>query len=114
MVARLEALHTLGWLHLDIKPDNILLGTDDMTNQESTTLYLIDFGVAQTFWGDSYGHIEEKKVDMFYGNTIFASVNAFRGKQQSRRDDLISLAYLLSYLMNKGKLPWIKPYLTKD
>ena len=100
MLARLEALHTLGWLHLDIKPDNIMIGTDDMTNRESSTLYLIDFGVAQTFLDDSYCHIEEKDVDMFVGSTMFASVRAFEGKQQSRRDDLISLAYLLSYLMN--------------
>ena len=33
------------------------------------------------------------------------SVNAMRGAEQSRRDDLESLAYLFIYLM-RGQLPW--------
>jgi hypothetical protein len=38
---------------------------------------------------------------------MFASVNIFKRQRQSRRDDLISLVYILAYFLN-GKLSWLK------
>ena len=40
-------------------------------------------------------------------DTWFSSVNAFNGKTLSRRDDFISLCYLLLYLLNDQDLPFI-------
>ena len=37
---------------------------------------------------------------MFKGNLVFSSKNAFKGQSLSRRDDLISLGYLLIYIMD--------------
>ena len=42
------------------------------------------------------------------GNMMFASVNAFNFKPTSRRDDLISLSYLLIYLLNPNQLTFVK------
>ena len=36
----------------------------------------------------------------FKGNVLFASKNALKGMTISRRDDVISLVYLLVFLMN--------------
>ena len=36
---------------------------------------------------------------------IFASLNQLRFLTTSRRDDLISLCYMLVFLLNKGSLP---------
>jgi casein kinase I family protein HRR25 len=39
----------LGFLHLDIKPENILIGSNDLADQESSVLYLIDFGISKKY-----------------------------------------------------------------
>jgi hypothetical protein len=39
------------------------------------------------------------------GTALFASINAHKGKDLSRRDDIESLAYTLLYLCS-GTLPW--------
>lgn len=103
---RLEALHNLGYLHLDLKPDNILLGSSNMHKIESSTLYLIDYGISKKYLDEFGDHIPESNRVPFQGNIIFASKNAFMHKEQSRRDDLISLLYFLSFLFS-GQLVFI-------
>ena len=45
-------------------------------------------------------------MEIFRGNFLFASVNAFIFQTLSRRDDLISLGYLLVYLID-GDIPFL-------
>ena len=39
------------------------------------------------------------------GTALFASINAHKGSELSRRDDIESLVYTLIYLIT-GTLPW--------
>ncbi|XP_057427721.1 casein kinase 1-like protein HD16 [Lotus japonicus] len=101
----LEKMHTKGYVHGDVKPENFLLG-QPATVQEKK-LFLVDLGLA-TKWKDSSNgqHVEyDQRPDMFRGTVRYASVHAHLGRTASRRDDLESLAYTLVFL-HKGRLPW--------
>lgn len=100
----LEKMHSKGYVHGDVKPENFLLGQPS-TPQEKK-LFLVDLGLA-TKWRDSNGmHVEyDQRPDMFRGTVRYASVHAHLGRTASRRDDLESLAYTLIFL-HRGRLPW--------
>jgi len=101
----LKNLHSLGWVHGDIKPENFLLGQSGSPNERK--LFLVDFGLASNYRdGLTNAHVEyDQKPDLFRGTVRYASVHAHLGRTASRRDDLESLAYTLLFLL-KGKLPW--------
>lgn len=104
-ISILEKLHSKGYVHGDVKPENFLLG-QPATPQEKK-LFLVDLGLA-TKWrkGRSNMHVAyDQRLDNFRGTVRYASVHAHLGRTASRRDDLESLAYTLIFL-RQGKLPW--------
>ncbi|XP_016989940.1 casein kinase I [Drosophila rhopaloa] len=102
MIERLEFLHSHNFLHRDIKPDNFVMGRGDTRHR----LYLIDLGLAKQFSNVPDNKcVIRKSGSRLTGTARYASVNALRGGEQSRRDDLESLGYVLMYLL-RGTLPW--------
>ncbi|XP_039123863.1 casein kinase 1-like protein HD16 isoform X2 [Dioscorea cayenensis subsp. rotundata] len=104
-ISILEKMHSKGYVHGDVKPENFLLG-QPATAQEKK-LFLVDLGLA-TKWRDSANgqHVEyDQRPDVFRGTVRYASVHAHLGRTASRRDDLESLAYTLIFL-HRGRLPW--------
>ncbi len=101
----LERLHEQGFIHQDIKPENILIGTNDITLPESGDLHLIDFGFIKKFRFENGEHKPQKKQYTFKGNVQYSSKFAFQKMVLGRRDDLISLMYVLCYFLS-GTLPW--------
>ncbi|RVW12915.1 Casein kinase 1-like protein HD16 [Vitis vinifera] len=104
-ISILEKMHSRGYVHGDVKPENFLLGPPG-TNEEKK-LFLVDLGLA-TKWRDSSTglHVEyDQRPDVFRGTVRYASVHAHLGRTGSRRDDLESLAYTLIFLL-RGRLPW--------
>lgn len=59
---------------------------------------LIDFGHCTDYLDKQGDHIDHKDVDTFWGNILMSSSNALDYKTTSRKDDLISLLYLLIFL----------------
>ena len=95
LVKRIETLHKKGYIHRDIKPENILMGLEE----NASTVYLIDFGLAKK-WKNSAGeHIPYKDGKNLTGTARYVSANTHRGIEQSRRDDLEGVGYLLLYLL---------------
>lgn len=97
-LARLQTFHSHGFVHRDIKPANLMIYKD--------LVYLIDFGLSKRIVDPSTGeHIPFRDNKPLVGTPRYVSVNVHDGKEQSRRDDIESLMYVLIYLA-KGKLPW--------
>jgi len=109
MISLVEYLHSKNFLHRDIKPDNFMLGVGDHEDQ----LYIIDLGLSKKYKSSRTGeHIAYREGKNLTGTARYASINTHRGLEQSRRDDLESVGYVLVYTL-RGSLPWqglqIKP-----
>jgi serine/threonine protein kinase len=101
-ISRLEYVHSKSFLHRDVKPDNFLMGIGHSTKR----ITCIDFGLAKRYRTAAQGeHIPYRDDKLLTGTARYASINGHLGIEQSRRDDLESLGYVLIYFL-RGGLPW--------
>ena len=102
VLSRIEYMHEKGFIHRDIKPENFVIGL----NEKSNLVYLIDYGLSKRYKDKNSGqHIPYRENKQLVGTVRYASVNAHLGIEQSRRDDLEGIGYVLVYFY-LGRLPW--------
>ena len=103
----LKLLHAKGYLHRDLKKDNIVsLYTPIWMNDYYINFTLIDFGFSSKFKFCSKGIKNEKNYVYGWGNSYYASVNAMEKNPIGVKDDLISACYILLNLCSRNILPW--------
>ena len=99
---RIEFVHSKYFLHRDIKPENYVMGL----GQRAHHVYMVDFGLAKRYWDiKQKRHQPYREGKPVTGTARYCSVNTHLGIEQSRRDDLESIGYVLLYFL-KGSLPW--------
>jgi len=99
ILMRIEYLHSKGIVHRDIKPENFMWGVKTKVHH----LYIIDYGLSKKYYDKTHAQMKQKLS--LTGTARYASINAHRGIEQSRRDDLEAIGHMLLYFL-RGALPW--------
>ena len=95
-------MHSKFYIHRDIKPDNIMMGLAETSN----IVHMIDFGLTRLVIDPKTNkHIPLATGKNLIGTCRYVSVNSHKGLELSRRDDLITLGYVILNIF-KGSLPW--------
>lgn len=102
-MAIFKYVHASRRTYNDLKPDNVMLNFD---SDGEPVVCLIDFGLsAKILKSEELKHVDQDELqDKFEGNMLFSSLNQMEFKRTSRRDDLTSLFYMMTYLLNDNIL----------
>jgi len=104
MLDAVEKVHAAGLVHRDLKPGNFCIGS----GAKSNTVQLIDFGLVGRWQHPrTKEHVWYRKTNGWTGTPPYLSLNAHCRVDQTRRDDLESLGYIMIHLL-QGSLPWLK------
>ena len=97
LIDQLKHVHIAGFIHNDIKPDNIVFEKNVGTNG---AIRLIDFGETATYLNSKGVHFKESDRCMHTGNILISSCSKLENKIPSRKDDMIGLAYMVVFLID--------------
>jgi serine/threonine protein kinase len=75
LIQRIEVMHKKGYIHRDLKPENILMGLEE----NASTLFLIDYGLAKKWKLPNGDHIPIRDGKNLTGTARYASANTHIG-----------------------------------
>ena len=98
MTQMLEKVHAIGLVFNDLKLDNIMVGDSDNSPNSLDDIRLIDFGLSTEYLDAKGQHIKFGLTKEFKGSMAMSSKYSMSFCTLGRRDDLISLTYLIIYM----------------
>lgn len=101
-IAALRDVHSLGYIHRDVKPANMCFG---ITQNTRHVLKLVDYGLVRRFMNPDGTRRKPRSRPGFRGTLRYVSVRVHDRKEQSPADDFVSMAYSGVELLLVN-LPW--------
>ncbi|CCD64903.1 non-specific serine/threonine protein kinase [Caenorhabditis elegans] len=101
-IAALRDVHSLGYIHRDVKPANMCFGVTQSTRH---VLKLVDYGMVRRFKNVDGTRRKQRYKPGFRGTLRYSSVRVHDGKEQTPVDDFVSMAYSGAELLLVN-LPW--------
>ena len=102
LIGTLELVHASRRTYNDLKLNNIMVNI----KSSGISSALVDFGYADYYCSKEGEHIKpDIQLSQFKGNLMLASEHQLRFNKTSRKDDLVSLSYILLFLLNDFELP---------
>ncbi|KJH49892.1 hypothetical protein DICVIV_04003, partial [Dictyocaulus viviparus] len=97
-------IHSLGYLHRDIKPQNFSVGI----GAKERNIYMLDFGIARKFTEGATNTVRVPRIKVhFLGTVRFASRACHKQIEQGRKDDLECWLYMAFDLFDDNNgLSW--------
>ena len=89
MLEAIEEVHNRNYIHRDVKASNFVL------SQDYKQVFIVDFGLAKKHLDNNKNPVKQRKKADFRGTVSFASLNAHKNIDLSRRDDLWSLYFVI-------------------
>ncbi|CAJ0581845.1 unnamed protein product, partial [Mesorhabditis spiculigera] len=99
----LEDLHSIGYLHRDVKPGNYTIGRRERA--ELRKVYVLDFGLCRKYTNEQAVIRKPRQAAGFRGTVRYAPISCHLERELSRKDDLETWMYMLVELTT-GTLPW--------
>ncbi|KAG7104713.1 Serine/threonine-protein kinase ppk4 like [Verticillium longisporum] len=103
----IQELHAKDWIHIDVKPDNILVNwtSDAQNNKTVTDAVLGDFDVAHKLApGDS------RQTPYAIGNVMWRSPEGQTGRGVTKASDIFSFGLVCIYTLGGGELLLLNDY----
>ena len=96
LIGVLHYIHDRQEIHLDVKPDKCVLSREELNEN----LYWIDFGLVKRYRSSkTLKQNPLTKRKRLTGTARYVSLHAFEGYEQSRRDDMESVGYMMAYFL---------------
>ncbi|TKR82123.1 hypothetical protein L596_015896 [Steinernema carpocapsae] len=99
-IEAIQELHSIGYLHRDLKPGNFAIDKNDVRK-----IVMFDFGMCRKYV-DAYGEVRKPRwAAGFRGTLRYAPISCHISRELCRKDDLETWLYQQIEL-TRGKLPW--------
>ena len=102
MLKTISAIHDMGMVHRDIKPDNFLFSK---SNDNGDCLHVIDYGFCKLYRDREGAIVPQSNTAAPVGSPVYMSGDVHKCKDAGRKDDLESMCYVLLVLLD-GTVPW--------